>query len=388
MPSEHKVTIERITKIYPHPNADRLDIATVLGWQVVVQRGQYKVGDLVIYFPIDSVLPYDVESKIFGAESKVKLSKSRVKTIKLRGAVSQGLVVPVQLFWDKLPLSPDIGEDVMKNLGVTKYQQPEQFNPNSLGLLNQTSKRNGNPLFQKYTHINRMENYPDALQDGKGLVVVTEKIHGTNFRCGWVNRTPKSLWDKVKLFISEHTSFKDLYDPLEFVYGSHNVQLQDQKVYNGYHVEGKSNVYLDAVNKYGLKTALRERAESYGQSVVVYGEIYGPGIQKNYDYGSKDKKLILFDVMLDGEYIDWNGVREVSQWIGVDHVPVLAMQTTFTQKELEALRDGPSNLCPTQKIKEGIVVRSYAEQKTHYGRAILKMISPNYLLKEDNTEWS
>src|SRR5574337_1686034 len=87
-----KVESVKIEQIHAHPNADRLEIAQIKGWQCIVQKDRYKAGDLAVYIPIDSVLPETVESKLFPPDSKVKLSGSRVKTIKLRGIISQGML--------------------------------------------------------------------------------------------------------------------------------------------------------------------------------------------------------------------------------------------------------------------------------------------------------
>src|ERR1035437_10100495 len=104
--STFAVTVEDVKSVGLHPNADRLEIATVRDWQVVVQKGAFKVGDVCVYFPIDSILSPDIEERIFGTDSKIKLNKSRVKTIKLRGAISQGLCVTL----DTLFITPKLAK--------------------------------------------------------------------------------------------------------------------------------------------------------------------------------------------------------------------------------------------------------------------------------------
>ena len=90
--SECITRVTKILKVEHHPNADKLDVAQVDGWHCIVGRDTYKAGDKCIYIPIDSIIPYPLEKIIF-AGAKVKLSKGRIKTIKLRGLISQGLVV-------------------------------------------------------------------------------------------------------------------------------------------------------------------------------------------------------------------------------------------------------------------------------------------------------
>jgi RNA ligase (TIGR02306 family) len=390
MPSEHKVTIERISKLEDHPNADRLSLATVLGWQCVVQKDSFNVGDYVIYFPIDSVLPQVIEKQIFGTDSKVKLKKSRVRTIKLRGAISQGLVVPTKTFQYMFSSLIKEGLDVMEDLGVTKYQVPQTSNPNNP---QRKATHLHHPDFKKYTKINRVENYNryfDELDFVDELgIVVTEKLHGTNFRCGWVKRTPKSLMDHLLKWVGQNTIWPGFWDEYEFVYGSHNVQLQEQphKCSSKHH--GGSNVYLDAVEKYDLKWRLRDLVDKVDAPMIIYGEVVGEGVQKNYSYGHKrnDRALYLFDVMEDGIYKDWTEVRRVSEELEVPHVPVVAMTTHATKERLDTWRQGPSCLHPDHKIREGVVVRTMKETKTFFGRGLLKYINPEYLLKK-NTEWS
>ena len=90
--NDFRVEVVEVDEVLEHPNADRLEIAKVKGWQCVVGKDSFAAGDKGIYIPIESILPEELEAKIFGT-SKVKLSKHRVKTIRLRGAVSQGLLV-------------------------------------------------------------------------------------------------------------------------------------------------------------------------------------------------------------------------------------------------------------------------------------------------------
>lgn len=367
MPSELIVEVVKIWKIEPHPNADRLDLATVKGWQCCIGKGQFKAGDKVVYFPIDSILPPEVEGVLFSADSKVKLSKSRVKTIKLRGAISQGMVAPL----DVLGLSEKIreGTDVKDQLGITKYHPPVSNQPSGMKG-NQTSKKQCNPSFYKYTGINNIKHYPDAFYGKR--VIITEKIHGTNFRAGWVPFYANTLWKKIKRYLNLAPAF-------EFVYGSHNVQLQDRpkntETYHG------GNVYLEAVEKYNLRQLI-----PHGE--VWYGEVYGDNIQKGYTYGCKqgERKLAIFDIMLDGEWLDHLLMYEKVKKSEAGNVPVL-YHGAFDQAIVEQLTSGPSVLCPEQKIREGVVVKLKEHETAYFGRAILKSINPEYLLK-DNTEWS
>lgn len=167
-----KAEIVQIKKVESHPNADRLDLISIEGWSVVSSKGNYTVGSKGLYIPIDAVLPEEVESKIFTPDSKIKLDKHRVKTIKIRGAISQGLLVSL----DTLGIDPNtkVGTDLTKKLGITKYEPPVNLN---VGTLRATSDKQVNPNFHKYTKFDNMKNYPNFFQDGEEIIA-TEKIHG------------------------------------------------------------------------------------------------------------------------------------------------------------------------------------------------------------------
>jgi RNA ligase (TIGR02306 family) len=309
-----------------------------------------------------------VESRIFGPESKVKLNNSRVRTIKLRGAISQGLVVTPDTFSDKLPgVKLKEGTDVTKILGVTKYEAPSNLSPRSGSAA--TSKKQTNPNFRKYTGIENAKNYPKVFEDGEE-VIVTEKVHGTNFRAGYVPFHADTLWKRIKLALNIAPKY-------DFVYGSHNVQLQSKLLYKGFY---ETNVYAEAVVKYSLRDVLKP-------GEVVYGEIYGDGIQKGYIYGCKkgERKLVLFDVMKDGVYLD---AIEGKKFIEARHLPYVPVLYTgpFDKEKIIKLRDGDSVMAPSQKVREGVIVKPLKEITCFIGRKMLKYISDAYLLKNQDNE--
>lgn len=358
--STFKVEVCSIAEVLPHPNAERLEIIRLkdMDWNCVVQKSRYAVGDSIVYIPIDSILSNELELKIFGTDSKVKLHNSRVKTIKLRGAISQGLAVSLP----ELGLvKAKVGEDVTAQLGITKYEPPVKESPQFKG---KSTWAQSNPNFRRYTGIENAKNYTNVFQPDE-IVVVTEKIHGTNFRAGYVEFHANTVWKKLKKFLG-------LAPRWEFVYGSHNVQLQSKK-FKGYYDE---NVYSEAVVKYNLEELLLP-------GEVVYGEIYGPGIQKGYHYGLKDgeRKLVLFDLLKDGEYLDASSFYKWVYRKNLPSVPVLYIGT-FNASDVKEMTKGNSVLAPTQKVREGVVVRPNKEEVTFIGRKLLKFISDEYLLKD------
>lgn len=363
-----KVEVVRVDDVQPHPNADRLEIATVKGWQCVVGKGDFEKGGQAFYFPIDSVLP-DVALSFLFANSKIK-PPSRIKTIKIRGAISQGLLsrcCPVDEKRQIYAYDFKVGDDVTERLGVTKYEPPASALPNGYGVKNPQRKAAENPHFQKYTDLEHLKNHPNVFSEGE-LVVMHEKIHGTNFRAGWVPMQVDTFWKKVKKFIG-------LLPEWEFVYGSRNVQLQSKKQYGGYYAD---NVYAKIVEQYKLD-------EKLGAGEVLYGEIYGDGIQKGYTYGCKpgEQRLAAFDLQVDGKYVDYGAFYVKMHYLAIPMAPLVG-SGTFRKEEAMKLAKGESVLSPSEPIREGIVIRPIHEQTCYLGRKILKLVSDEYLLRDNS----
>lgn len=360
--STFAVKIEKIVKVEKHPNADRLDLIQINDWQCVTGKGNFKEGDLCLYLPIDSVLPVHVETKLFSPDSKVKLHNSRIKTIKLRGAISQGMAVkPEELgitYYKE-------GHDFTSRLCITQYQPVVKGQQLTKG---KSTKKASNPHFRKYTGIENAKNYPNVFT-AEDEVVVTEKLHGSNFRGGWVPFYSYSFWQKIKAMFG-------LTPKYEYVYGSHNVQLQSKWVYSGYY---KYNIYSAMAEKYDLK--------SLPDGYVVYGEIIGPSVQKGYHYGmfGDEIDLVVFDVMYNGVYLDYKEAKDFCASYFLQYVPILYVGPFNKEKILE-LRNGDSVYSPSQKIREGVVVKPTKESVCYNGRKILKYVSEAYLLGVDDSE--
>lgn len=367
---DNKVLVVRIEKVEKHPNADRLDLAHVHGWQCVVQKGVFKAGDLAIYLPIDSILPPDLERRLFPEESKVKLSKSRIRTIKLRGAISQGMLLSI---FDASGLEGhgvsgllEEGADVTTMLGVTHYEPPAAP-PSMRG--DPTAKKKRNPFFPEYTKLSHFKNYPDLFDEDE-RVVVTEKIHGTNFRAGWAPVFADTWWKRIK----KTFGFLPKY---EFVVGSHRVQINTTKNWKGFY---PTNVYATVAKQYDLAAKIPD-------GFIVYGEIYGDGIQKGYSYGHSDgtHSLAIFDVW-DTEfnrYVSWAAVELLSRETGVPTVPVV-YRGPYKKELVKEWESGPSIVHPAQAHREGVVVKPSCEAECWIGRKMLRSINPEYLLRSES----
>ncbi|GAG29377.1 unnamed protein product, partial [marine sediment metagenome] len=196
------VTIEKIETARHHPNADRLDICTLADstFQFITGRDEYRPGDRVLYFPIDSILPIELQEKLGLAGKLAGKGKNRVRTVRLRGEISQGIVAPQNIAEAVAAQSPDIvntkeswEEQITEYLGVTKYE-PAPIQSKAANL-------KGLPVGLPVYDIEGAERHPYAvarLMDEQ--VIVTEKIEGMNFSV-----TYASAEDKIYVNQRKHT---------------------------------------------------------------------------------------------------------------------------------------------------------------------------------------
>ncbi len=373
--STFKVPLTTIKEILVHPNADKLEIAVVYGFNVIIRKEQYKVDDSVIYVPIDSVLPFELENKLFGPDSKIKLNKGRVKQIKIRSVHSQGMLIDLT---DANIKKPVLEDDYAETLGITKYEPPAAAFQGA-NTSNKKIKEKENPHFSKYGGLDNFKWFPDLFEEGE-LVSVTEKIHGSNIRFGKVPYVANSLWRKILKF------FK-LTPEYEWVYGSNNVQLQQRNGHKGYYGE---DVYGKLLEKYDAKNKVHP-------GEIWYGELYGDGIQKGYTYGCKpgEHKLVVFDVKLTGdneskdkiklEFMNAYDFQKYANDRGFETPPEL-MLGPFNKTRIKELTKGDSVLVPSQKVREGIVIKPLEEKHSVIGRKVLKLLSEKYL-ESDQTDF-
>jgi RNA ligase (TIGR02306 family) len=268
-----------------------------------------------------------------------------------------------------------IGDDITDKLGVTKYEPPVSQQPLGMGVARARKKH---PFFPEYAKIPHFKNYPDLFTEGE-QVVVTEKIHGTNFRAGWVPVVLDTPWKRIKQFVK---SIFGKAEEWEFVFGSHHVNIADKGYGGGFYPK---NVYEEAVDQYGLRHKIP-------MGFVVYGEIYGSGIQGGYSYGLDpgEHRLAIFDVLVTNDkgiqrYLDWDGVEHFSRATLLPLVPVI-YKGSFKPEVIEHWVGGASVLAPTQKIREGCVIKPAVETECWMGRKFLRAINPEYLLISES-DW-
>jgi RNA ligase (TIGR02306 family) len=356
------VQVREIAAIEPHPNADKLDIATVEGWQCIVGKGSFKPGDICVFIPPDSILP---EKMVEEHGLEFLRSGGRVRPIKLRGFISQGLILPA-------PVGAKAGQDVAKAWGITKWEPDD-----SVTTQRQSDRKRGknatqlrpNPNFHKYTDIENVRNFKTVLTDDEE-VVITEKIHGTNFRAGWVPRhfKPGFIGWLQRRFLPS----------LEFVVGSRQVQLT---AFTPKHARFYGE---DVYGKTAKRLRLADILPKLPGGFVVYGEVYGKGVQ-DLTYGLDSIDVRLFDIEERGQYLSYDEFRTYCSVLGLETVPLLYRGPFSTEAMLQHTV-GQSTLCPSQ-IREGCVVKPTTERfNGRVGRVILKSINPEYLVRKGGTE--
>lgn len=377
--SEFKVCLTEVVSISNHDNADSLELATVYGFQVIVRKATMHVGYRAFYIPVDSILPADLEAIVFGVDAKVKLSKGRVRQIRLRKLASQGLLISLddvrRLLGERglnVRFDFELDKDYSVMLSVTKYEPPVPAYLSTKGQQAKKDKPNVNTNFHKYNSLDNIKWFPKRF-DGVE-VVIQEKLHGTNARCGIVPTQANTLLKKIKKFFG----FLPKY---EKVYGSNNVELTNRLNRNtGFYSE---DVYGKAFKSCDAFSKLRPNE-------IIYGEIVGDGIQKNYNYGHKEPHFILFDVkniMPDGSQI-WLTPDEVDQFAeerGFDFVPVL-YKGIYNEQLAKELTLGDSVYCHTQKVREGIAIKAAIDYCVDGSKVALKLISEVYLDDKNNTD--
>ena len=331
--STFKVEVVEIAEVINHPNADKLDILKLVGmdYQVISVKDNFKVGDLAFYFPIESVIPDEWITKF---EINNYYDK-KIRAIKLRGIFSEGLLIAV----NKIDNSAKLGDDYTEYFGVTKY---EYKIPDNL-----KSKFSGNILtpigMYKFPAPEHYKRYSDVLIDGEEIVI-TEKIHGTNF----------------SVLINED----------EIRIASHNVFLTNDEA-------NKDVVYIRAYNEF-------IKDKNLPINTQIYGEIYGV---QDIKYGKKngDIGLALFAVKRNGRFINYYDFIDFCTNYNLTIVPLLYIGEY--DKSLLSKYNNADSVLSSDCLMEGIIIQPVKERSDiKMNRVCLKLISDRYLLRKNPSE--
>jgi RNA ligase (TIGR02306 family) len=342
MPSDLIVPCARIKSVKPIPDT-QLSVVEILGWQVVTRTDTNpQVGELRVYVPPDAILPQE-----FVDEHGILYLKkgNRVGQIRLQGEMSFGMSLPNTWGFEE-------GEDVSEKLGITKYEPPPEYTAGD--------QEADHSLFISYCNIENFRNFPDVFQEGEEVVLL-EKIEGSNSRVGLVQ-----------------TDFTDGDIRLTYMVGSHNTRkkltLPSEKM----------GLYEFPLESLTIKRALRGIMEARDARVVIFfGEIFGAGVPngaKSMRYGRKDKDYCLFDIYVDGDYLDWDDLRGYVATHNLPLVPIL-YRGPFSREVLEKYANQPTKLMDENPhLSEGVTIRPTKERRysRNNRRLILKYKSQAY----------
>lgn len=341
-------TIQKIWKIEPIAGADRIELAHVLGWQCVVNKGQFQPMDLGVYFEIDSFLPIREEFEFMRASSYQKSDflgdGFRLRTMRFRGQISQGLILPVDSFSELKNAEIQEYLDVTDILGVRKWEIPERMSAQGtiIGPL---------PPDIPKTDETRVQTQPGLIRDFHGLeYYISTKMDGSSHSCSI---------DGEGVF---HVT-------------GHNYEYKD---------DGKSDLYRLLKDR-NMEECMRSLMQEEGiRSLVLQGEFCGEGIQSNR-LRLKKPEWYVFTVRINGQRVGLREMQEVCGKLRLETVPIEEIGMNLDEKypSVEALLKRADGSYPNGGKKEGIVIRPTEPVYSDRISAALsmKVVNNRYLLK-------
>lgn len=341
-------SIQRIWKIEPIEGADRIELAHVLGWQCVVNKGQFQPMDIGVYFEIDSFLPARPEFEFMRASSYKKTDIMgegfRLRTMRFRGQISQGLLLPLNQF-PELSDDVEVGENVTELLKVRKWEIEERATTGGtvIGTL---------PYDIPHTDETRVQEEPALIQ----------------------------AFSNIEYYISTKMDGS-----------SHSIGIDE----NGFHVTGHNYEYKDdgssSFYEFVKARNYQEKAESFAIenglcTLTIQGEFCAPGIQKNRLRLSKPEWYV-FTVRENGKRVGLKRMIHVCEALSMEHVPIeeTGMDLPAKYSTVEALLERADGKYPNGGKKEGIVIRPTEPIFCPLISASLsmKIVSNKYLLKNE-----
>lgn len=339
--------IVKIDEVNSIPDADAIEVATVGGWKVVVKKNEYKAGDLAVYFEIDSWIPNQLAPFLTKSGQYPKVYNGvegqRLRTIKLRGQLSQGLLMPIpESVYDGI--KSQLVEQVIEDLDLTDILMIQKWERDIPAQLAGVSKGSF-PSFIRKTDQERVQNLKReyAQWQEEGLVwEMTEKLDGSS----------------MTIFVNEEESGVC----------SRNLNLK----------ESEDNAFW----KVAIRENLIDKIKSTGKNIALQGELVGPGIQGN-KYNLSELQFYLFDVYnIDTqEYYTPEQRWSLVLQLGLKHTPILSHEINFKENEwtIESVLKNVEfkSTLNQQTEAEGVVFKSLN------GKHSFKAISNKFLLKND-----
>lgn len=348
-------TIRQVDEVMPIEGADAIECLKIGGWHVVSRKGNFQAGDLATFFEIDSFLPADDErfEEIFQGKGKRTFNGVegyRLRTVKLRGQISQGLALPLSLF-PEIETVED-GVDVTGLLNVTKYERPE-----SMSMGGRCNAKGNFPFFIPKTDEPRVQNLRQST---------------------WENLKDVEFIPTLKLDGSSTTVYY-VKEPRFFVSGSEG-QVEEVGVCSRNLVldieSNPDNHFVKGVERSGLIDIVTRMGRELDKNIALQGETLGPGIQGSWEKFDKYETLVFSIFDIDNQ--QYFSGRELLHLISkysipstVFYKPVFPFRD-MTQEEILKMAEGPSLIT---KVREGLVFKAMD------GEFSFKAISNKFLLK-------
>ncbi|MCL2496282.1 MAG: RNA ligase (ATP) [Clostridiales bacterium] len=355
-------TIRQIKDVLPIEGADAIEIAAIMGWRCVVKKGEFRPGDIGVYFEVDSFLPMDDRYEFLRKSSYrnneymddgsgEKGKGFRIKTITLRGEISQGLILPLASFPELEHRALTVGADVTELLSVRKWEVPEYTGNMGVAI-------GGKPYGIPTTDEIRLQSMPEYLDAFRGKpYYISTKLDGTS--C--------TVYHK---------------DGVVGVCGRNE--------------EYKEDAESSAMWAWVYKTKLKDKLLALGEDIAIQGEFCGAGIQKNR-LKLNEPNLFVFDIIKlseGGGKVGLAVMREYCHHLGLEAVPVEETGDSFDYDLLELLEKAKGKYA-SGLDKEGIVVRTLAMDKSTFSvtkengsigavvrRLSFKVLNNDFLKKE------
>ena len=360
--------VAKIDAIVEIEGADNIEQARIGGWNCIFKKGEYNPGDCIIVATTDAVIPQKLSDEL--SVTNYLRKGGRVRTIKLRGVYSECLIIPMEYAKKATGYANtkwDDGDDMMDTMKIFKYEPPVKQIKLASGRKIRYSE---NPNFSIYYKFPNLKNVEGMFTE-EDTVLIMRKIHGTNARYGIVKKTKLSFLDKLKKFFRIANKWVDY----EFVVGSHNVEKGSDS--QGFY---DTNVWYEIADKYNIKQKLWKfvnlcSPQELGSGLIIYGEIYGKGIQKGYEYGLDEIKFKAFDIMVNGNYLDtMNATIMIEDLLGLPEVERLYFGKW--SKEVQDKFVFNNFIEGTKVPHEGIVIKHESGDRNK----IAKVINPDYLI--------
>jgi RNA ligase (TIGR02306 family) len=340
--------IAKINKVELHPNADNLDICTIGGWKCIAKHNEFKQDELIIYCSIDSWIPHELSPFLSkGKEPKEYngVKGERLKTIKLKGALSQGLILPLSVLPENYdPLLIQEGIDVTDILGIQKWELPET--------LTKGNPRGNFPMEIPKTDQTRIQSLTEKFEIWKSQEdrtwTIEEKLDGSSMTVACIHG-------------NIHVC-------------SRNLSLKEDGDNN--------NTFWTVAKKQNLNDIVMNHYNETNTSIALQGELCGPGIQGN-PYKLTEHKFFLFDIWdIDNQrYFSANERYDFANINGIQSVPVINSDYKLNNDTIDSLlemAEDKSVLCKITE-REGLVFKCNEDPSSTF-----KVISNKFLLKGGN----